>query len=205
MATVRPLRQQQRPADEPLHARAMDNLAFIRDTMESAGAFTAVSGGAMVAIGVMALAAAGVAAQQPTPGRWLVTWLSAAVLAPVVQLLGVIRKIRAAQLPILRGSARKFLLSFVPSMLVGALLTVVFVRADLLAMLPALWLLMYGAAVVAGGAFSVPVVPVLGAAFMVAGALAFFSPESWNNWIMAAAFGGLHIGFGISIARQYGG
>jgi hypothetical protein len=205
MATVRPLRQQPATADEPLHARAMDNLAFIRDTMESAGAFTAVSGGAMVAIGIIGIAAAAVASQQPTSEAWLATWLVAAVLAPVIQLLGVFRKIRAARTPILSGSGRKFLLSFTPSMLVGALLTVVFVRADLVPMLPALWLLMYGAAVVAGGAFSVPIVPVLGAAFMAAGALAFFSPDSWDIWIMAAAFGGLHIAFGVSIARRYGG
>lgn len=205
MATVRPLRQQPSEPAEPLHARAMDNLAFIRDTMESAGAFTAVSGRGMVVMGFTALAAAAVAAQQPTPQRWLYTWVAAAILAPLIQLWGVLRKVRASRLPLLRGSARKFLLSFLPPMLAGALLTVVFYRADLVPMLPALWLLLYGAAVVAAGAFSVQIVPVLGTAFMVAGAIAFFAPESWNNAIMAGAFGGLHIAFGIPIARRYGG
>lgn len=204
MATVRPLRQPEPPA-QPLHARAMDNLAFIRDTMESAGAFTAVSGRAMVVVGLIALAAAAVASQQPTSQGWLYTWIAAAVLAPMVQLWGVLRKVRASGLPILHGSVRKFLLGFVPPMLAGALLTVVFYRAEMVPMLPALWLLLYGAAVVAAGAFSVQIVPVLGAFFMAAGAIAFFAPASWNNVIMAAAFGGLHIAFGIPIARRFGG
>lgn len=206
MATVTPLRQ---PENEPpapaLHARAMDNLAFIRDTMETAGTFTAVSGWGMVLVGFTALAATAVAAQQPTPQRWLFTWLAAAVLAPTIQLLAIAYKLRTADTPLLQGSARKFLLSFVPPMLAGALLTVVFYRADLVPMLPSLWLLLYGSAIVAAGAFSVQIVPVLGAAFMLAGAVAFFAPPEWNNWIMAAAFGGLHIGFGVPIARRYGG
>jgi hypothetical protein len=206
MATVTPLRQPDSDPPAPaLHARAMDNLAFIRDTMESAGAFTAVSGRGMIIVGFTALGAAAVAAQQPTPQRWLYTWLAAAVLAPIIQLWGIARKVRSAQTPILRGSARKFLLSFVPPMLAGALLTIVFYRADLVPMLPALWLLLYGAAIVAAGAFSVQIVPVLGAAFMLAGAVSFFAPTEWNNWIMAGAFGGLHIAFGIPIARRYGG
>lgn len=206
MATVTPLRQPDNDPPAPaLHARAMDNLAFIRDTMETAGAFTAVSGQGMIVVGFTALAAAAVAAQQPTPQRWLYAWLAAAVLAPIIQLWAIARKVRTAQTPILQGSARKFLLSFVPPMLAGALLTAVFYRADLVPMLPALWLLLYGAAIVAAGAFSVRIVPVLGAAFMLAGAVSFFAPPEWNNWIMAGAFGGLHIAFGIPIARRYGG
>lgn len=206
MATVRPLRQPRTdPASPALHARAMDNLAFIRDTMESAGAFTAVSGWGMIVVGLTAFGAAAIAARQPTPDEWLRTWLIAAVLAPLIQLTAVVHKVRSTDIPLLRGPGRKFLLGFFPPVFVGALLTVVFYRAGLLHMLPALWLLLYGAAVVAGGAFSVQIVPVLGAAFMAAGAVALFAPVEWNNWIMGGAFGGLHILFGILIARRYGG
>jgi hypothetical protein len=205
MASVTPLHRA--PASEPpaLHARAMDNLAFIRDTMEAAGSFTAVSGWAMVAVGIIATVAAMIASAQPSILQSLYVWIAAAVLAPVVMLSGIVRKARRARMPLLSGPGRKFVLSFSPPILVGALLTIVLFRAGIVGAIPGMWLLLYGTAVVAGGAFSVKIVPVMGICFMLAGTLAVFTPSTWNDWIMAAAFGGLHIGFGIPIARRHGG
>ncbi len=192
--------------EEPaLHIRAMDNLAFIRDTMERAGAFTAVSGWGMVIVGVAALTAAAIAARQPTEVAWLNTWLAAALLAPVIMIAAIIRKARAARLPLMSGAGRKFLLSFSPPMVVGALLTIQLYNLGMYDVLPGLWLLTYGTAVVTGGAFSVRVVPVMGFCFMIAGAIALFTPPATNDILMAAAFGGLHIVFGIPIARRHGG
>ena len=205
MASVTPLHRA--PASEPpaLHARAMDNLAFIRDTMEAAGSFTAVSGWGMVAVGIIATVAAMIASAQQFVLQALYVWIAAAVLAPPVMLWAIVRKARRAHMPLLSGPGRKFVLSFSPPMLVGALLTIVLYRAGLVGAIPGMWLLLYGTAVVAGGAFSVKVVPVMGICFMLAGTLAVFAPPTWNDWIMAAAFGGLHIGFGIPIARRHGG
>lgn len=195
------------PAPEPpaLHVRAMDNLAFIRDTMEAAGSFTAVSGWGMVAVGMMASVASIIAAAQQSVLQSLYVWMAAAVLAPVVMLWAIVRKARRAHVPLLSGPGRKFVLSFSPPILVGALLTIVLYRAGLVQTIPGMWLLLYGTAVVAGGAFSVKVVPVMGFCFMLAGTLALFTPQSWNDWIMAAAFGGLHIAFGIPVAWRHGG
>ena len=75
----------------------------------------------------------------------------------------------------------------------------------MVAAIPGMWLLLYGTAVVAGGAFSVQIVPVMGLVYGGGGVLALFSPMSWSHWIMGAAFGGLHIVFGIPIARRHGG
>ena len=183
----------------------MDNLAFIRDTMEAAGAFTAVSGWGMVAVGIIATIAAMIASAQQSQLQSIYVWLAAAVLAPVVMLWAIVRKARRAHVPLLSGPGRKFVLSFSPPMLVGALLTIVLFRAGLVATIPGMWLLLYGTAVVAGGAFSVKLVPLMGLCFMLAGTLALFTPQPWNDWIMAAAFGGLHIGFGIPVAWRHGG
>ena len=120
-------------------------------------------------------------------------------------LWAIVRKARRAHVPLLSGPGRKFLLSFSPPMLVGALLTIVLYRAGLVTTIPGMWLLLYGTAVVAGGAFSVRIVPVMGICFMLAGTLAIFTPAAWNDWIMAAAFGGLHIAFGVPIAWRHGG
>jgi hypothetical protein len=205
MASVTPLHQAPQSEPPALHVRAMDNLAFIRDTMEAAGAFTAVSGWGMVAVGVIATIAATIASAQQSPLRAIYVWMAAAVLAPCVSLWAIVRKARGANMPLLSGPGRKFILSFSPPMLVGALLTIVLYRGGLMETIPGMWLLLYGTGVVAGGAFSVRIVPVMGICFMLAGALALFTPASWNDWIMAAAFGGLHIAFGVPIARRHGG
>lgn len=205
MTSVTPLRRPEDAETPALHARAMDNLAFIRDTMEAAGSFTAVSGWGMVAVGCIAIVAAVGAILEPDVGRSLLIWLAAAATAPVVSLWAIVRKARAAKMPLLTGPARKFVLSFSPPMFVGALLTVFLYRAGLGSAVPGMWLLLYGTAVVAGGAFSVRVVPIMGFCFMVIGTVALFSPPTWADALMGAGFGGLHIAFGIPIARSHGG
>lgn len=205
MTSVRPLRPPPQKDLSSLHGRAMDNLAFIRNTMEAAGSFTAVSGWGMVAIGVLAIAVATAASMAPTEMGALSLWLAAAVLSPLLMIWAMVRKARAAKMPLLSGPGRKFVLSFSPPMAVGALLTFVLYRAGMIDLIPGVWLLLYGTAVVAGGAFSVKIVPVMGLCFMAAGVVAVFSPVSWNDWILGAAFGGLHIAFGIPIARSHGG
>ena len=205
MTSVRPIRPEPPRELSSLHGRAMDNLAFIRNTMEAAGAFTAVSGWGMVAIGVLAIAVAIVASMQQTATTALNIWLAAAVLSPSIAAWAMVRKARKANMPLLSGPGRKFLLSFSPPMVVGALLTLVLYRAGLVEAIPGVWLLLYGTAVVAGGAFSVKIVPVMGLCFMAAGVIALFAPVSWGHAILGAAFGGLHIAFGIPIARNHGG
>ncbi len=204
MATVRSIRA---PRAEPvsLQTHAMDNLRFIRETMERAGSFTAVPGWGGVAIGASALVAAGIAAKQLTLERWLTTWLLEAAVALALAVLAIRRKAKAAQGPVLSAPARRFVLSFVPPLIVGGLLTAVLYRAGISAAIPGTWLLLYGTGVVTGGAFSVRVVPVMGLCFMFMGAVALFCPLAWGTALLAAGFGGLHLIFGAIIARRYGG
>lgn len=188
-----------------LHARAMDNLSFIRSTMERATAFTAVPGWGGVAMGVMALVATVSAYDSPSVDRWLAVWLSASALAFAIGGWAMVVKARRAGTTVFSYSGRRFVLSYVPPLAVGALLTLVLVRAGLYSALPGTWLLLYGTGVVTGGAFSVRVVPIMGFCFMILGAIALLAPPSWGEWLLAAGFGGLHIIFGLVIARRYGG
>ena len=204
MATVRSIRAV-RAEPVSLHTHAMDNLRLIRETMERAGSFTAVPGWGGVAIGMSALAAAAIASQQSTLERWLATWLLEAAFAMVLAVLAIRRKAQAAQGPVLSAPARRFVLSFAPPLIVGGLLTAVLYRAGIPAAIPGTWLLLYGTGVVTGGAFSVRVVPVMGLCFMFIGALALFCPLAWGTALLAAGFGGLHLIFGVIIARRYGG
>jgi hypothetical protein len=194
-----------RSEDPSLHIRAMDNLSFIRRTMERATAFTAVPGWGGVGMGVLALAASALAPRSSGSREWLATWVTTAVAALSLGGWTMAAKARRAGTTVFSYSGRRFVLSYVPPLLVGALLTAVLVRAGLDRALPGTWLLLYGTGVVTGGAFSVRVVPLMGLCFMALGALAILGPAGWGNPLMAAGFGGLHIAFGLIIARRYGG
>jgi hypothetical protein len=192
-------------APRPLHDRALDNLQFIRSAMERAGSFTAVPGWGMVVVGSTALAATWLALRQARDADWLAVWLGEAVLGVIVGGAAMVQKARAANDPLLSGPGRRFGLSFLPPIVVGALLTIALHRVGLFALMPGIWLLLYGTAVATAGAFSVRVVPLMGVCFMLLGTAALFTPTRLWPWFMAAGFGGLNIAFGIIIARRYGG
>jgi uncharacterized membrane protein HdeD (DUF308 family) len=188
-----------------IHDHAAESLLYIRDAMERAGSFTAVPGWGGVVMGLTGLAAAIIAPAQPTPSAWLATWLVAALFAVVVGLAAITIKAIQSQTALFSGPARQFALSFSPAILVGALLTTALASAGLHHLLPGVWLLLYGTAVVAGGSFSVRVVPVMGALFLFLGTIALFSPPLVGSICLGAGFGLLHIVFGVIIARRYGG
>jgi len=205
MAKNLPFRTPSEEQPLELHAAAMDNLRFIRDTMERAGSFTAVSGWGQVVIGVAGLLAAWMASRQQSPESWLATWSVAAVVAGLIGVTTTAMKARAMGMSLRVGPGRKFALSLFPPLAAGAVLTAVFYRAGLTDHLPGMWLLLYGVGIVAAGSFSVRAVPVMGLGFMVLGGLALFAPLGWGDAVMAAGFGGLHVVFGTLIARRHGG
>lgn len=191
------------PESPALSARAADNLRYIRETMEQAGSFTAVPGWGGVAMGVTALAAAALAAIQPTPNGWLTVWIVEAFVGAGLAGATMWRKSRGGSAPMAAAQWRKFTLAFVPAILVGAVLTV---AVDWIPqVLPGIWLLCYGAAIMSAGAFSVRVVPIMGACFMLTGALALRGPAAWGDVLLALGFGVYHIIFGFIIARRHGG
>ena len=188
-----------------MHEHAIESIRYIRDTMERSSAFTAVPGWGGFVMGCSALAAAVVASRQTSIDAWLAVWLIEGALAIAIGVFAVRRKMQAAHMSLQSGPARKFLFSFLPPLGVGAILTLVLIRAGFVNAIPGVWLLLYGTGVVTGGAFSVPAVPVMGFCFMFEGVLALFAPVSWSDPLLAAGFGGLHMLFGAIIARRYGG
>lgn len=193
------------PDPPALHERAMSNIQFIRETMERATLFTAVPGWGGAAMGVVALGTAAIAALQPAKSLWLATWMVGALVSIGVGGFALWRKARNLNHAVFSGSGRRFLFSFTPPIAVGALLTVVLYRHRAAELLPGVWLLLYGTGVMAGGAFSVRAVPLMGLLFTALGSVAIFLPLTIGNWFMAAGFGVLHIVFGIVIARRHGG
>ncbi|HMC61834.1 MAG TPA: hypothetical protein VKJ01_21755 [Candidatus Solibacter sp.] len=204
MANVSPLRSP-RSQPIPIDARAADHLRYIRETMASAAEFTAVPGWGGVAMGVTAIAAAFAASRQSSPKAWLAVWLAEAFVAVAIAGATAATKAHRANAALFSGPGRRFLLSFAPPILVGGLLTFALFHAGAATLLPAVWLLLYGTAIVTGGAFSVRVVPVMGLCLMALGAAAVFVPATWGDAVMAAGFGFLQVGFGLWIAKHHGG
>lgn len=186
-----------------LSDRAIENIRYIRETIELSGTFTAVSGWGGILMGIVALGAAALAGEAG-PDRWIVTWVAAAAVSGVLAGAAVYRKAQRAGIPLLSRPGRRFALNFAPPMAAGAVLTVALLRSGARELLPGIWLLLYGTGIVAGGAFSVRIVPGMGVAFMALGVLALLAP-GLGAPLMAIGFGGVHIVFGAVIARRYGG
>jgi hypothetical protein len=202
MASTQSIRIVKNPI--PMDRHAADNLRYIRDTMERAASFTAVPGWGGVAIGVTALAAGVVAFGRPLREQFLI-WCLEALFALAIAGLALKLKSKRLALSLQSRPARRALLSFMPPLIAGAILTAVFYRLQVFSITPGVWLLLYGAAVVTGGAFSVRIVPIMGLCFMFVGALALLAPPEWGDMFLTLGFGGLHVAFGVVIARRYGG
>lgn len=192
---------------DALRDYAVSNLRYIRETMERASAFTSIPGWGGVAIGVTALATTAISESMTawSPRRWLTAWLIEAAIAATIGAVSMWLKARRAETRFMSGAARRFFISYFAPMIAGAILTATIVRTGSFDALPATWLLLYGAAFVSSGAFSLRVIPMMGVGFMLLGVAAAFLPLSVGNLLLGAAFGGLHIVFGAVIARNYGG
>ncbi len=185
--------------------RALENLQYIRTAMERAGSFTAVPGLGGMVMGATALVAAVLAWRQATALGWLTVWLTEFVLAVAIGALAMVHKAQRLGLPLMHDAGRKFVLSFAPPLLAGALLTWPLYQSGHLETMAAAWLMLYGAAVIAGGTFSARIIPAMGACYFALGIVALVAPAAMKDLPLAAGFGGLHLVFGYWIYRRYGG
>jgi hypothetical protein len=205
MALRRPARDDVIDAPPALHERALADLRFIRQTMESASTFTAFSGWGLALIGGITVAAGSWATRRAGRESWLAAWLALAVVAVAIAASTTWWKARRLRQPLLASPARRFALGLAPPLVAGAVVTLALARAGHFDLLPGMWLLLYGAGVVTGGAFSVRIVPTMGFAFMALGGAALLGPVAWSDWLLVAGFGGVHLVFGSIIGARYGG
>ncbi len=214
MRDVEPSQEDVAPAIA-LHERALDNLSFIRDTMARSAPLTAVSGGGTVATGLIALAGGYLAALRRSDDWWIYCWLGVACVGCLTSFAALVLKARRRPTPVFWGVVRRFALGLFPPILAGVVLTEIFYEMRLDALMPGTWLLLYGVGAVTGGAFSIRVLPITGAAFMVLGVWAFYPPMAlgavlWGPITLADAFllggfGCFHIVCGLVIAWRYNG
>jgi hypothetical protein len=187
------------------HDHALSQLRYIRSTMDGVTRFTAVPGNGMAVIGATALFAAALAHAQSTRDAMLLVWVGEAFLAVGIGVGALFMKSRRAGVDLARGAARKFVLALMPSGICAAAVSLALAVHEQTTLVPAVWLTGYGSAVIAAGAHSVPAVPIMGAIFIVTGLLALVAAPEYQNALLALAFGGVHIVFGVHIARHHGG
>ncbi len=189
----------------PLEARAGEHLRVIRETLERSASFSTIPGWGGAAMGLTGAVASVCAARAGSPERWMEVWLAAAVLAASIGLAAMWRSARCAGLPLLAGPGRRFATVFAAAVFSGALLTLALERAGQFALLPAVWLLLYGTALVGGGTISVTMVRSMGYGFLLLGTAAVFAPLAVGNWLLGGGFGVLQIIVGILLARRQRG
>lgn len=173
--------------------------------MEHSATFTAVPGVGGALMGALGLAASVVAAAQATPERWLAVWIGTAALAAAVGLITLARKAAGAGVSLTGLNARRFWVGLAAPFAAGAGITYALWTTSSYHAMPAVWLLIYGAGCLTGGAFSVPAVRAMGACFMVLGFAASLTPSAFGNAWLGAGFGALQVAFGLYIARHHGG
>lgn len=188
-----------------VEGKAASDLAYIRRTMDRSSRFTAVSGWGGMGMAAVAFAAAPVAHARADSGEWLAVWMGAALAGFVLGAASIAFKARRSGQPLARGAGRRFALGLGPPIFVGGLLTFALHSAGATGLLPATWLLVFGAGLVTAGAWAVPAIPAMGLAFLAAGAAAVFAGPAWGDHFMAAGFGGIHLAGGVFVARKYGG
>lgn len=199
-----------------LHEKAMENLGFIRDALERSTPFTSVSGWGLVGMGLYSIGGGWVASLRLSAAWWIDCWVTVGIGGFLMGLVAMIWKMKQEPRPARMHALRHFAGSLFPPIVAGAVLTEVFYENHLTNLLPGMWLMLYGAGVTTGGAFSVRVLPFMGLLFMALGAWAFFPPVALlqfpllgslraSDLYMMVGFGVFHILFGITIIRKYGG
>lgn len=188
----------------PIESRALGTLAYIRASIEASGSM-AVPGMAGIVMGAIGILATLVTSLPRFAAFWLPVWLVFAGIALLVG--GAMMAREAAQSGHARylGPVRKFLFCLCPALLAGAVLTLVLWHAGSTNLIPGVWLLLYGCAVLSASTVTIArtmrLICIMGALFMLLGLLAFAAPVSSHILILGMGFGALHSIFGALIGQ----
>ena len=129
-----------------IESRALGTLAYIRASIESSSSMD-VPGMAGIVMGIIGVLAAVAVSLPRLAPHWLAIWLIAAALALLLGGALVARQLVRRGHSRYLGPARRFLLCLCPALLAGAVLTMVLESAGTTGLIPGMWLLLYGCAV----------------------------------------------------------
>lgn len=158
-----------------------------------------------IVMGIIGVLAAIVVSLPRWTPHWLGIWLVAAAIALLLGGASVARQVARRGRTRYLGPARKFLLCLCPALLAGAVLTLVFAAAGMTSVIPGMWLLLYGCAVLSASTVTsagiARYIGIMGALFVALGSMTFALPAWAHTAMLGLGFGVLHIIFGILIGR----
>jgi hypothetical protein len=187
-----------------LDSHAAATLRYIRSSMERA-VLLAVPGSAGLVLGAIALLAAALCLAPDLHKYWLAIWLSAATLGAVLGSILIVRESSLRDLHLTGTPLLKFALCLSPSLGAGLVMTAVHWFGGNQHAIPGTWLLLYGCALVTASAATTRIIAALGVLFVLFGLAALLLPDRWQQLMLGAGFGGLHIVFGFLIGRRGSG
>jgi len=189
---------------EGIESRALGTLAYIRASIDSSSSMD-VPGMAGIVMGIIGVLTAIAVSLPRFAPHWLEIWLVAAVVALLLGGALVARQIARRGHARYLGPARKFLLCLCPALLAGAVLTWVLWSAGATGVIPGMWLLLYGCAVLSASTVTTAgvtrLICIMGALFVALGSATFALPLMAHTVMLGLGFGVLHIVFGILIGR----
>jgi len=184
-----------------LDSHALGTLQYIRASIDAAG-LLAVPGSAGIAMGAVGVLAALLVALKVVAVPWLEIWLIAGLVAVAAGTALMVYQVGSRGTALYRGPLRKFLMCLCPPLLVGAVLTWQLWLHGQSTLIPGVWLLMYGCAVMAASTLTRRALAVMGALLAVLGVIALQVPVIDQNAVLGVGFGGLHLLFGILIGGK---
>lgn len=182
--------------------KALQNLAFVRETMENAGAFTTVPGWGMVAIGFSAMVTSFITIFISNPVIWMSIWILEAIIAIAIGLTSISLKNNKLGLTILHGIGLRFMINLCIPILAAVPLSFVLWKHNLTFHMPDVWLLLYGTSIITAGSYSLRLVLFMGCSFFALGCIGMLFPVIPKDALMFFGFGVFHCLFGMLILWQ---
>ncbi len=193
------------------------DLQTIRKALEQNTRLTSLSGASLAISGALAFFASGVTVNLGLASpmarvdmdalslqRMALLWSSTLLVCAFLNFTGMLRRARSDGQPLSGRLARRIFFAMVPALLVGGALTLALTLHGRLDLIFGVWMLAYGASLMAAGTHSIASLKLLGVAMLVGGVLAVI--PSWNvDFLMfVATFGAGHFLLGMWVGVRYG-
>ena len=174
---------------------AEQTLSAIRTLMERGTQYRNLSGYAGIAAGLTTLAGSALRLGYHTP--FTLTWMAVLLAACAFATFFTAQMAHENGEPFWTRQARTVVLALTPALVATLIITAVLIRAGQAAILPGVWMLLWGVGALAMSFFTPRVISLLGMTFMAAGAVVLFLPPLPDWLTMGATFGAVHLAYGV--------